>query len=532
MVHHQHPRRRARLSATGIGLMGAFTASLPIAALATLSDADVQSLNPRYQRYGRCPSDSPCYVLETRIIRAKVSDPSEVSGDENYILPIWAIVDGMGVNPHPHVLSTGSDDIFRVNIAKRTMGGDRGSNMGTMFWQRETGAWVDLQSRDPNAYKLHLNKDFVIPISRERWSSEGLIFSTTMMEHDNSVSNDIDRAYLQMARKVQSGLLQGATQARARLNNPTYYGDAVKSTDKFVRDAAPIATKAYAAYQTGGAASAAGSINLDTITNLFKNLWNGISKLDKDDVGQQVSLFIPFASLQPGVEKTEVVCGKTDPGASNTGKFCVEIGVKLTPYSAKTSPSAFDRDRQQAQGNAWANPAPRPPSHGTGAANNGNPGPNHADSSCANAQTAMGLWSFKDPGSNRFVRGGVSAGGRNDAVGAMATSVVNPQRAWESFRLYSIAGLEGGRRLQNTIDGRWLEVDRSGNLLLAGPTARSCTASDRSMQWRVVRVVGPTKGYYKLQNLGNQRFVRTTPTGLLKADASEGEATAFGWVRY
>lgn len=207
---------------------------------ATLADADVQSLNPRLQKYGSCPTDSPCYILETRIIRAKVADPSEASGDENYILPIWAIVDGMGVNPHPHVLRTGSDDIFRVNIAKRTIGGDRGSNMGTMFWQRETSSWADLQSRDPNAYKLHLNKDFVIPISRERWSSEGLIFSTTMMEHDNSQGRDIDRAYLQMARKVQSGLLQGATQARAQLNNPTYYGNAMKATEKFVKDAARL----------------------------------------------------------------------------------------------------------------------------------------------------------------------------------------------------------------------------------------------------------------------------------------------------
>lgn len=208
MAHSTHRSPIFSALATSLSITTTVTGLSAIPAHATLADADVQSLNPRLQKYGSCPTDSPCYILETRIIRAKVADPSEASGDENYILPIWAIVDGMGVNPHPHILSTGSTDIFRVNIAKRTIGGDRGSNMGTMFWQRETASWVDLQSRDPNAYKLHLNKDFVIPISRERWSSEGLIFSTTMMEHDNSNGKDIDRAYLQMARKVQSGLLQ------------------------------------------------------------------------------------------------------------------------------------------------------------------------------------------------------------------------------------------------------------------------------------------------------------------------------------
>ena len=313
---------------------------------ADISNKDIQALNPRLQKYGNCPTDAPCSILETRISRAKVADPSETSGDENYILPVWALVDGMGVNPHPHVLSTSTDDIFRVNIAKRTIGGERGSNMGTMFWQRKTSAWVDLQRRDPNAYKLHLNKDFVIPISRDQWSSEGLIFSVTMMEHDNSQGRDIDKAYLQMARKIQSGLLQGASQARARMNKPTYYGDAMKATEQFLKEAAPVAQNAAVAYKTGGAAAAAGSTDLDTVTNLFSNLWRGVAKLDKDDVGEQVSIYIPFSSLQPGIEKTQIVCGKTDPAAVNTGKFCVEIGVRLTSYSRKTTPSAFDQAKQ------------------------------------------------------------------------------------------------------------------------------------------------------------------------------------------
>ena len=134
--------------AASLSVTSAVTELITIPAHATLADSEVQALNPRYQKYGTCPTDSPCYILETRIIRAKVADPSEVSGDENYILPIWAIVDGMGVNPHPHVLSTGSEDIFRINVSKRTIGGERGSNMGTMFWQRKTSSWVDLQNRN------------------------------------------------------------------------------------------------------------------------------------------------------------------------------------------------------------------------------------------------------------------------------------------------------------------------------------------------------------------------------------------------
>lgn len=102
----------------------------------------------------------------------------------------------------------------------------------------------------------------------------------------------------------------------------------------------------------------------------------------------------------------------------------------------------------------------------------------------------MGIWSFKDLTTNQYARGGVTAEGRNDLVGALGTAVSNPNRAWESFRLYSIPGVQGGRRLQNTIDGRWLEtVNNTDSLLLHGPV-RTCTTSNKDMQWRVVPVAG------------------------------------------
>jgi hypothetical protein len=47
----------------------------------------------------------------------------------------------------------------------------------------------------------------------------------------------------------------------------------------------------------------------------------------------------------------------------------------------------------------------------------------------------------------------------------------------------------------------------------------------------VVPVAGQ-RGVYKLQNLRNNQFVRVTPGGLLKANASEAQATPFGWMKY
>ena len=154
-----------------------------------------------------------------------------------------------------------------------------------------------------------------------------------------------------------------------------------------------------------------------------------------------------------------------------------------------------------------------------------------SERACNDAENAMGIWSFKDMARNKYARGGVTAEGRNDVVGAVATSVSNPNRAWETFKLYSIPGVEGGRRLQNTIDGRWLEtVNATNTLLLHGPV-RTCSTTNKDMQWRVVNVPGQ-RGVYKLQNLRTNKFVKVTGNGLLKANASESQATAFGWNRY
>lgn len=230
--------------------------------------------------------------------------------------------------------------------------------MGRRFNQRRTSNTIKLKTGQPGAYKLHLNKDFVVPMSRDKWTTDGLIFSVNMMEHDNSKRSDIDREYLKSARRVQNGLLRNAQNVRVGMRSPTYYSDAAKATYKFTKEAAPMAAKAYAAYQTGGAASAAGTVDISSLPGLFKGLWNGLKRLDRDDVGHQKTVYIPFNSLRNGVEKVKKICGKTDPGAANTGKFCIKIGVKLDLHSRKSTASAFDKKIDSGTGgsNTGTNP--------------------------------------------------------------------------------------------------------------------------------------------------------------------------------
>lgn len=208
--------------------------------------------------------------------------------------------------------------------------------------------------------------------------------------------------------------------------------------------------------------------------------------------------------------------------AQSAGLLIEEYCVKYpSVYGCPFKPQSTPGSTQPPAGGSTAQPPAGPST----------PGNSSQDSACANPKTNMGLWSFKDPATNRFARGGVTAEGRNDLVGALGTAVTNPSRAWESFRLYSIPGVDGGRRLQNTIDGRWLEtVNNTGTLMLHGP-ARSCNTSTKDMQWRVVPVEGQ-RGYYKLQNLGTNQFVKVAPGGLLKANATEAQATAFIWNKY
>ena len=138
-----------------------------------------------------------------------------------------------------------------------------------------------------------------------------------------------------------------------------------------------------------------------------------------------------------------------------------------------------------------------------------------------------GIWAFKAPSSNKYVRGGITAEGRRDLVAALGAKPQNPRRGWGSFRLYSIPGVRYGRRIRNTIDGRWLETINNSNTVFL-PSGRRCTVSNQDMKWKVIPVGG---GRYTLQSMRNNKFVRLQSNGLLKVVSNSSGATKFKWEK-
>jgi len=244
-----------------------------------------------------------------------------------------------------------------------------------------------------------------------------------------------------------------------------------------------------------------------------ENLDNPVNVYIRADLynpgGNFTAPFVPMAWLQ---------CTKPKAGKSGPCKIKYRFGDGWSEISVRQSAEAWLKSVRSSKPNT------SPATSETGGT------PSSADKACANKRTNMGIWSFRNPKSNKYVRGGVTAEGRKDVVGALAPRVANPLKAWETFRLYSIPGVSGGRRLLNTIDGRWLETVNKTNTLLL-PSKRRCTTSNKDMQWRVVNVKGQS-GIYKLQNRRNGKFVRVTTNGLLKANASETQATPFSWKKY
>ncbi len=139
----------------------------------------------------------------------------------------------------------------------------------------------------------------------------------------------------------------------------------------------------------------------------------------------------------------------------------------------------------------------------------------------------LGIWAMRAKSTGQYVRGGVSAEGRNDVVGAMSgKQKPRSRKAWEAFNLYRIpTGTSYDRWMVNTIDGRFLEtVNKSGTLLL--PKGRNCSAKNQDLQWRLVHLRG--KGYeYYIQNLNTGKYVRLASNGLMKADGNAQQAEIF-----
>jgi len=145
-----------------------------------------------------------------------------------------------------------------------------------------------------------------------------------------------------------------------------------------------------------------------------------------------------------------------------------------------------------------------------------------------NSQKIVGHWALRDLVSQRYVRGGVSAEGQRDLVGLGGTqNATNPTHDWATFEMFQIEGIPGGRRLRNTIDGRWLETnDNTSTLLL--PRGRTCTVSNKDMQWRIEAAPG---GYF-LRNERTGKYVRLHRSGLLKADSEKSQASKFYLKNY
>lgn len=319
---------------------------------ATIDPASISALNEKKTKYAQCPDDSPCYTLETRVIRAKVNNTSEATGDENYILPLYALIDGMGVDPSPNAAA--SDSQFRVNMVNntwRTFDSGRGSNLGGQWYDRSTSAWSTLASSDRSSYqwKNHQYKDYVIPLDRTSFGkNDGLLLTTTFMEHDFAKEADLDKMYLDAARGFQASLVAGADASTVRkdmMSVPTYYTDAALATGVFVARALPKVAAVVAAAETGGASAAVvkGATDVSDTVDMFADFWNGIKALDTDDRGSQVSAFLRFKDLPLNKEKEITVTGITDKGALNEGRFTYVLGVKLVKVRDAKTKNSFQK---------------------------------------------------------------------------------------------------------------------------------------------------------------------------------------------
>jgi hypothetical protein len=332
------------------GIFSAVLVALSTLAIATpasaeLSKDQIDLLNPKWTKYKNCPTNGPCYMLDTRFIAARITDPSEVGqcqlgisskGDENYVLPMFAIIDGMGMNSDP--LSLDNDQEFRVNVTKRTWEGKgRGSNLGTQWYDRVTTDWVTLarQERSKTAAKQLQWRDYVTPINRTSFVNDGMIMTMNFMEHDNALTADLDRLYYQKALEFKNSLVStsDATAVRRTLAaSPDYTLDATIQSATYLAKLAPKVAAVVVAAKTGGASAAvaSGATDLGSSASLVEKLYDSLILLDTDDVGQQKTVFVSFKDLPLGREVEFNMSGKVDPTACDTGGFEVKLGVKLS----------------------------------------------------------------------------------------------------------------------------------------------------------------------------------------------------------
>lgn len=479
------------IKALGLSALLTVTATsvLPPTAYAKLSAKQLKSLNNK-DKYKKCPKDSPCYVLETKLLAAKVADPSEAGGDENYILPMWIIIDGMTVSPFKDPnLRVDSDYKFRVNVSKKTIG-----NLGPAFKDRKTGTWVKAADGRARYSKFH-NKDYVIPLSRDKWTdSEGVLFTVNMMEHDNSKTKDIDRVYYRQALAARDSVSPDSKRFAQSLKVPTKYGNATEATLKFAKEAIPMAVKIGAAAKSGGATAAAGATtnkDIERVVPMFKSLYKGLAALDKDDVGRNATIFIPFNALKNGKMRKDTLCAKTDPTASNTGKFCIRIGTTLKKVSNKTQPSSFDRQKSGSSSSKSGTSV----SKGSGSTKEG------VVKACKKGKS-FGLWNWTY-NDTKLTYGRTSPNSKNYFLKTQGSEVSKAAPSKSPFNLLIYSDGEGqfGRYLLNAKTGKALEtVNKTGVAAYTGMS--KCGSNDQ--RWNVIPV---GTGIFVIQNKRTKGFL-------------------------
>ncbi|MDC2993137.1 hypothetical protein OAZ91_00875 [bacterium] len=151
----------------------------------------------------------------------------------------------------------------------------------------------------------------------------------------------------------------------------------------------------------------------------------------------------------------------------------------------------------------------------------------------ANGRKCEGLpiignfWSARDIRRGKYIGGGPTKKGQVNLIGAFSSEVRNPQRSWNTFRLFQIPGNKKGRFLQNTMTNQWLGLDvKTGNLVLR---QSSCYSNFKPLAWEVWPEAG-LRGVYSLRSLHTNKFVKVNRGGLLvAASINKQGATKFGW---
>ena len=146
---------------------------------------------------------------------------------------------------------------------------------------------------------------------------------------------------------------------------------------------------------------------------------------------------------------------------------------------------------------------------------------------CEGLPTIGNFWSARDLQRGKYIGGGPTKKGQVNLIGAFSGKVRNPQRSWNTFRLFQIPGNKRGRFLQNTMNYQWLGLDvKTGNLVLR---QSSCYSNFRPLAWEVWPEAG-LRGVYSLRSLHTNKFVKVNRGGLLVAASTNKQgATKFGW---